>query len=135
MGRTVLAWRRSLLHSASRSASSSCTRENVIDYLQAMDAFVLPTGPEESFGNAAVEAMALKLPVIVFADGGGLLEHVEDSVTGLVVKDVSALTTALSALRASDSLRHDLGMAASAFVRRRYSLHNMYAAYEALYAA
>ena len=52
-----------------------------------MDVFALPSGPEESFGNAAVEAMGVGLPTVVFADGGGLVEHVIDGETGFVVRD------------------------------------------------
>ena len=49
--------------------------EAIADYVQVMDAFCLPSTGLESFGNAAVEAMALGVPTVVFADGGGLVEH------------------------------------------------------------
>ena len=64
---------------------------NVTDYLQVLDAFLLLSGPEESFGNSAVEAMGLGIPTIVMHDGGGLTEHVEHEMTGVVATDVGDL--------------------------------------------
>ncbi len=57
------------------------------DYVQTMDAFCLSIDDLESFGNAAVEAMALAVPTIVFADGGGLVEHVDDGASGFIVSN------------------------------------------------
>ncbi len=104
------------------------------DYLQAMDTFSLPSTEMESFGNAAVEAMALGLPTIVFADGGGLLEHVEHRRTGLVVDTQSQLEQTISLLIESPSLHHAIGANARAFVRERYSTTRAADAYQALYA-
>jgi glycosyltransferase involved in cell wall biosynthesis len=106
---------------------------NLPDYLQTLDIFVLPSGPEEAFGNAAVEAMAIGIPTIVFADGGGLTEHIESGVTGLVVRDKDELTERLVQLSESERLRRQLGTAGSAAVRRRYSVDAMVTAYDALY--
>ena len=104
------------------------------DYLQALDVFVLPSGPEESFGNAAVEAMGVGLPTVVFADGGGLTEHVEDRETGFVANDQGDLVHKLSELVRDQGLRTRLGMAASASVRAKYSIDAMVDRYDDLYA-
>ena len=74
-----------------------------------MDVFSLPSMGLESFGNAAVEAMALGLPTIVFADGGGLLEHVEHGRTGMVVETQAQLERAISQLMQDPSMRRELG--------------------------
>ena len=63
-----------------------------------MDAFCLPSASLESFGNAAVEAMAMGVPSIVFADGGGMLEHIENGVTGMIANDQSDLERSLRLL-------------------------------------
>jgi len=107
--------------------------EKIGDYLQALDVFVLPSGPEESFGNAAVEAMGVGIPAIVFADGGGLTEHVEDSRTGFIVGNESELALRLRELVRDDGLRERLGGEAQRLVTTRYTLEAMADAYEVLY--
>jgi glycosyltransferase involved in cell wall biosynthesis len=108
-------------------------KEHVADYLAALDVYVLPSGHQESFGNAAVEAMALGLPVVVFADGGGLTEHVEDGRTGFVVRDQDELVARLAELARSDGLRAELGTSARELVRARYSVAAMIEGYDRLY--
>jgi glycosyltransferase involved in cell wall biosynthesis len=108
-------------------------KSNLPDYLQTLDIFVLPSGPEEAFGNAAVEAMAIGIPTIVFSDGGGLTEHIESGVTGFVVRDKDELTERLVQLSENARLRRELGTAGRAAVRRRYSVDAMVTAYDALY--
>lgn len=108
-------------------------KEHIGDYLQLLDVFVLPSGPEEAFGNAAVEAMGVGLPTIVFADGGGLTEHITDGATGLVVQDVDGLTTALTQLNADEHLRRELGARGMEYVRTAYSLDAMLERYTSFY--
>jgi glycosyltransferase involved in cell wall biosynthesis len=108
-------------------------KEHVGDYLQLMDAFVLPSGPEEAFGNAAVEAMGVGVPTIVFSDGGGLTEHVTDRVTGRVVGDVRELAEAITELAGDEIVRQRLGEAGRSHARTEYSLDRMAERYEALY--
>jgi glycosyltransferase involved in cell wall biosynthesis len=108
-------------------------QETVADYLQIFDLFVLPSGPEEAFGNAAVEAMGVGVPTIVFADGGGLTEHIENGRTGRVVRDVSDLTSVLDELAADEPQRRALGSRGRAYVRSNYSLEKMFDRYDALY--
>jgi glycosyltransferase involved in cell wall biosynthesis len=104
------------------------------DYLQVMDAFCLPSTSLESFGNAAVEAMAVGVPTIVFEDGGGLVEHVEQGRTGFVVADEDELRTVLLRLIDDEALRRRVGSCASETVRHRYALSKATEGYDALYA-
>ena len=108
-------------------------REHVGDYLQVLDVFALPSGPEESFGNSAVEAMGVGIPAVVAADGGGLIEHVEDGCTGFVVRDQAELERRLAHLARNPGLRAALGTAARASVRARYSTAAMVERYDELY--
>ena len=110
-------------------------REQVADLLAAMDAFCLPSTGLESFGNAAVEAMGLGVPTIVFADGGGLVEHVESGATGFVVRDDEELVERLRALLADPGLRSAIGERGREAVRRRYTPAAAAAAYRDLYEA
>jgi glycosyltransferase involved in cell wall biosynthesis len=104
------------------------------DYLQAMDAFCLPSMGLESFGNAAVEAMAMGLPTIVFSDGGGLVEHIEHSKTGFVVGSQADLDETLRKLILEPALGQRVGAAASALVRHRYAPEHTTGAFHTLYA-
>jgi glycosyltransferase involved in cell wall biosynthesis len=127
----MLAFRRGLAERVTFTGHKT----HVGDYLQLLDIFVLPSGPEESFGNAAVEAMALGVPTVVFADGGGLTEHIEDRVTGIVVAGQSDLEQRLRELVDDAHLRRRLAEAARDSVRRRYTVESMVAAYDAFYDA
>jgi len=108
-------------------------KEQVGDYLSLMDIFVLPSLGLESFGNAAVEAMSQAIPTIVFKDGGGLLEHIEDKVSGYIVSSVDELGQRLKWLMENESLRREVGQHANDFVRSHYSVERMVTSYDALY--
>ena len=108
-------------------------KDHIGDYLQLLDIFVLPSGPEEAFGNAAVEAMGVGIPTVVFADGGGLTEHVTDRSTGLVVRDSDRLAAALAELAGNETLRRELGAEGRRYVRSTYSLDAMFERYSRLY--
>jgi glycosyltransferase involved in cell wall biosynthesis len=107
--------------------------DHVGDYLQLLDAFVLPSGPEEAFGNAAVEAMGVGIPTVVFADGGGLVEHVRDRETGHIVRGTDELVAVLRELAANPGSRLRLGEAGRQYAQITYSLDAMFERYEALY--
>ena len=102
------------------------------DYVQAMDAFCLPSG-FESFGNAAVEAMALGVPTIVFADGGGLVEHIDNGETGFIVSNQRELEATFARLMGDHELRKRIGGHAAARVRERYAPARTAEAYRGLY--
>ncbi len=76
----------------------------------------------EGYGVAAREAMAYGRPVVASAVGG-LLDAVEDGVTGVLVPpgDVRALREAVERLLADPGERRRLGVAARQRARERFS--------------
>ena len=88
---------------------------------------------DESFGNAAVEAMGVGVPTVVFSDSPGLVEHIEPGETGLVVGD-SRAGRALDALMDDPALRRRIGAEGSEAVRKRYTPGAAAARYRRLYA-
>ena len=85
-------------------------------------AVVVCPSRREGYGVVAREAMAYGRPVVASAVGG-LLEAVEDGVTGLVVppRDPTALRAAIERLLADRALRDRLGEAARAWARDHFS--------------
>jgi glycosyltransferase involved in cell wall biosynthesis len=83
-------------------------------------AVVVCPSHREGYGVAAREAMAHGRPVVASAVGG-LLDAVEDGVTGLLVppRDPSALRAAITTLLADGDLRRRLGAAAREVARER----------------
>ena len=95
-------------------------RREVFDELWRCDLLVMPSRlASESFGLAALEAMACGKPVIASAVGG-LRELVDDGATGLVVPpdDPAALALALARLAGDPELRLRLGEAGRAKAAR-----------------
>jgi glycosyltransferase involved in cell wall biosynthesis len=107
-------------------------KRHVADYLQVMDAFCLPSTGLESFGNAVVEAMGLGLPTVIFADGGGMLEHIDDGRNGFIVSTQSELERRLTELANDPDLRGRIGNAARD-VRAQYAPERAAQAYRDLY--
>lgn len=102
-------------------------------WLHAMDVFTLPSNQLESFGNAAVEAMACGLPVVVAADSPGLAEHVRDGETGFIIDDPRGLAARLQALVDDPELRLRAAAAGAAHVRSAYTTERAVERYEAVY--
>jgi glycosyltransferase involved in cell wall biosynthesis len=103
------------------------------DYLQVMDAFCLPSTALESFGNAVVEAMAMGIPSIVFADSPGVTEHIEPDRTGFIASDQRQLAEIVERLMADPSLRKRIGQEAEADIRSRYTPMRAAQSYKRLY--
>jgi len=73
---------------------------------------VLAVPLQEDFGLVAAEALAARKPVVTCADSGGVLELVEDGVSGLVAAaDPGALGAALDRLAGEPELAARLGAA------------------------
>ncbi len=91
--------------------------------------FVLPSR-FETFGIAALEAMALRKPVIA-TRVGGLPEIIEDGVNGILVPpdDDRALAEALQAVLTDENLGARLARAACESISGRFDLATMGAAY------
>jgi glycosyltransferase involved in cell wall biosynthesis len=88
----------------------------------------------ESFGMAAVEAMACGLPVVA-TRSGALPEVVEDGRTGVLCArgDVPALTAALERYAADPELRRSHGRAARERCAERFDLRDCAAAYRSVF--
>jgi glycosyltransferase involved in cell wall biosynthesis len=95
--------------------------------------------PFEPFGIVGVEAMAMRLPVIV-PDTGGMHEAVDDGVSGIVYPalDYRALAAAMGRLDAEPGLRAAMGAHGRETVVRRFSsvayMERLGALYQALLA-
>jgi glycosyltransferase involved in cell wall biosynthesis len=98
-----------------------------------MDVFSLPSTQLESFGNAAVEAMAVGLPTVVFSDGGGLVEHIDTGETGFIVRNQRELEATLTRLVSDADLRHRIGGRGRDVVKQRYGQEHATREYRALY--
>jgi D-inositol-3-phosphate glycosyltransferase len=83
------------------------------DYYRAADLCLVPSH-HESFGMAALEAMACGAPVVA-SRVGGLATTIQDGVTGLLVppRDEVALAAAIAALLADETRRSILGRQAA----------------------
>lgn len=103
--------------------------------LPTFDIFVLPSRLE-SFPLSIVEAMLAEL-AIVATDVGSVREAILDGTTGLLIPpdDVEALRTALRRLLEDPELRSDLGHAAGAYARERFTAKTMAFAFDSLYQA
>jgi glycosyltransferase involved in cell wall biosynthesis len=66
-------------------------RPDAREIIASSDLFVLPSAGE-AFGIAALEAVALQVPVAVFADVGGPREFVREGVNGYIVADEAELS-------------------------------------------
>ena len=77
----------------------------------------------EGLGIAALEAMALGMPVIA-SDVGGLREIMDDGITGFLVPpgDSHSLAMRISGLARDPSLRASVGEAARAHVAKNFSM-------------
>lgn len=88
--------------------------------LKSADIFILPSY-SESFGLAAVEAMAAGLPVIL-TEGVAIAGEVSAAGAGLVVpKNQAAISRALISLLADKDLCDSLGSRAEKFVKENFS--------------
>lgn len=90
------------------------------EVLERMDIFAIPS-LQESFGVAALEASAMRLPV-VGSKVGGIPEVVLDGKTGLLVSpaDVAGLRDAMMTLIEDQNFRNQLGESGRAFVESEY---------------
>jgi glycosyltransferase involved in cell wall biosynthesis len=106
--------------------------DTVASLLQASDLFVLPS-QTESFGLAALEAMACGSPVVA-TRAGGLPEVVDDGVNGILepVGSVEAMgRRAVELLR--DPERHAAMRGAAIAKAREFSADRIVPLYESLY--
>ncbi|MBK5103891.1 MAG: glycosyltransferase, partial [Burkholderiales bacterium] len=106
----------------------------VTPWLQALDVFALPSYANEGVPQALMQAMAAGVPVIS-TPVGSIDELVRREDTGLMVppQDIDALRAAIERLLGDPALGARLAVAASAWVRERYSRERMLDSMEAVF--
>ncbi len=94
---------------------------NIVDYLSASDVLLLPS-QQESFGLAALEAMACEVPVVA-SRVGGVPEVVTDGETGFLseVGDTDKMAADAARLLMDKELRCAMGQRARESALARYS--------------
>lgn len=104
-----------------------------VPLLSCADVFLLPSALE-SFGMAALEAMACEVPVIA-SRIGGLPELIDDGRTGFLcdADDVDAMTERAIRVLRDPGLGREIGRAAAASVAARFCADRIVPMYEALY--
>jgi N-acetyl-alpha-D-glucosaminyl L-malate synthase BshA len=131
-----LATARRMAHTLDLADRVQClgSQENVIPLLSIADLFLLPS-EQESFGLAALEAMACGVPVVA-SNAGGLPEVIEHGVTGFLhpVGDVDAMAASGLLLLTDDDLHARVAVTAAASVRERFCVDRVVPMYEAHYA-
>lgn len=108
--------------------------QSVDELLSCADLFLLPS-ETESFGLAALEAMACGAPVVA-SRTGGLPEVIQDGVTGrlLEIGDVAAMAGAGIELLEDEALHARVAAAGREAAETRYSAESVVPMYEAYYA-
>lgn len=98
---------------------------NVVDYMNASDVFVLPS-VSEGMSMALLEAMASGLGVVA-SDNSGNRQVVQDGISGLIVdaKDEAAIANAIIRLMTDEQYRKTLGRNARAYVERECSMQKI----------
>ncbi|HET7832225.1 MAG TPA: glycosyltransferase family 4 protein [Gallionella sp.] len=109
-------------------------QQNIWSIWDAADIALVPSTLPEAFGMVAVEAMLANKPVIASAQGG-LLDIVEDGVTGLLcpVNDVDAWAAAMHSLVCNMSQRKQMGQAGQVRALRHFALREYVNKFEQLY--
>jgi N-acetyl-alpha-D-glucosaminyl L-malate synthase BshA len=108
-------------------------QQNLVPFLSIADLFLLPSA-QESFGLAALEAMACGVPVVA-SNVGGLPEIVDDGVTGFVCPPdaVDAMAERSISLLTDPSLHARIAQHAVDLVRGRYTTDLVVPLYENAY--
>jgi N-acetyl-alpha-D-glucosaminyl L-malate synthase BshA len=108
-------------------------QEQVVQLLSAADVFILPSS-QESFGLAALEAMACEVPVVA-SRIGGLPEVIEDGIDGYLhpLDDLDGMAASVVRLLKDDSLRRRMADAAHHSATSRFCDWRIIPAYESYY--
>ena len=108
-------------------------QQDLVAWLSIGDLFLLPSA-QESFGLAALEAMACEVPVVA-SNVGGLPEIIEDGVTGFVCPpdDLDLMAERGTALLTDRALRDRVTRAAAQLVHEKFCTERIVPLYEREY--
>ncbi|MFQ5867209.1 MAG: glycosyltransferase family 4 protein [bacterium] len=108
-------------------------KDNISEYLQASDIFVLPS-LSEGMPNALLAAMACGLPCIA-TKIGGIVDLIDDDKDGILVKPASSkeLASAILTLLKDEKSSKDFGSQTRKKILKRYSINSIVPAYINLY--
>jgi L-malate glycosyltransferase len=108
-------------------------QEEVVPLLSIADLFLLPSA-QESFGLAALEAMACEVPVIA-SRVGGLPEVIEHGVSGFLhpLDAIDEMAASAVALLTNPALHHAMARAACRRVQTEFCVERVVPMYEACY--
>jgi N-acetyl-alpha-D-glucosaminyl L-malate synthase BshA len=108
-------------------------QEQVVPLLSVADVFLLPSA-QESFGLAALEAMACGVPVVA-SRVGGLPEVVEEGVSGFLhpPHDLDGMAASVVRLVSDEALHLRMSEAASRTARERFCDSKIVPMYESFY--
>jgi N-acetyl-alpha-D-glucosaminyl L-malate synthase BshA len=108
-------------------------QEQVVPLLSLSDLFLMPS-VQESFGLAALEAMACEVPVVA-SRIGGLPDLIEDGITGFLCapEDLAAMAQAATRLLSDEALHQRMARAARDTAERRFADTRIVPMYEAYY--
>jgi L-malate glycosyltransferase len=108
-------------------------QEEVVPLLSVADVFLLPSA-QESFGLAALEAMACEVPVIA-SRVGGLPEVIEHGVSGFLhpLDAIDDMAASAVTLLTDPALHHNVAQAACRRVRSEFCVERVVPMYEACY--
>lgn len=109
-------------------------QDNVEEWLNALDLFVLPSYGEEGVPQGVMQAMACGLAV-VSTPVGAIREAVVDGVTGVLVepRNTDALAQDLARLMSDENLRRQKGEAGQRHAQAHFSLDGMLDKMEAIF--
>ena len=108
-------------------------QEQVVPLLSIADVCLLPS-KHESFGVAALEAMACEVPVVA-SRVGGLPEVVTDGETGFLHEpdDVQGMVTSATKLLTDEAFYQRISMQSCKAVQQRFCANEIVPRYEAFY--
>ncbi len=117
-----------------RHVTFAGAQKDVRALLSTMDVFALPSTRVETFSNAALEAMAMSLPVVLSRIGGAdeMVRNGIDGYTVSIDELSSALVPLLISLHQDERLRSLLGRRARERVEQHFSFDAMVNEYVAL---
>jgi glycosyltransferase involved in cell wall biosynthesis len=109
-------------------------RKDIPELLKITDILIIPSIEQEAFPRVAIEAMAMKVPVIC-TDFGGLPEAVINGETGIVVptKDTEGLYKAIKYLIKNPDIREKMGEKGIKRVKEKFNIEKNMRKTEDLY--